>query len=89
MGGRTHRRRDLLGTTQAALIDEMIQRADLARRDRRRARFAVGPPPVFQGSERDIMLVSMVLGRGDRACGEPSSKCSSASTWPRRVPATG
>jgi len=28
---------------------------------------AVGPPPVFQGRERDIMLVSMVLGPGDRS----------------------
>ena len=30
-------------------------------------KIAIGPPPVFQGRERDIMLVSMVLGKGDRA----------------------
>ncbi len=56
----------LLGTSQAALIHEMVNErispVDVVAR-----KIAIGPPPVFQGRERDIMLVSMVLGRGDRA----------------------
>lgn len=56
----------LLGTTQAAriheLVSERISPIDVVAR-----KIAVGPPPVFQGRERDIMLVSMVLGPGDRA----------------------
>lgn len=56
----------LLGTSQAALIHEMvsdrISPIDVVAR-----KIAIGPPPVFQGRERDIMLVSMVLAPGDRA----------------------
>ena len=56
----------LLGTSQAALIHEMVSErispVDVVAR-----KIAIGPPPVFQGRERDIMLVSMVLGPGDRA----------------------
>jgi very-short-patch-repair endonuclease len=56
----------LLGTSQAARIHEMVSERispiDIVAR-----KIAVGPPPVFQGRERDIMLVSMVLGPGDRA----------------------
>ena len=56
----------LLGTSQAALIHEMVSErispVDIVAR-----KIAIGPPPVFQGRERDIMLVSMVLGPGDRA----------------------
>ena len=56
----------LLGTSQAALIHEMVSErispVDVVAR-----KIAIGPPPVFQGRERDIMLVSMVLGHGDRA----------------------
>lgn len=56
----------LLGTAQAAriheLINERISPVDVVER-----KIAVGPPPVFQGRERDIMMVSMVLGPGDRA----------------------
>lgn len=56
----------LLGTSQAALIHEMvsdrISPIDIVAR-----KIAIGPPPVFQGRERGIMLVSMVLGPGDRA----------------------
>jgi very-short-patch-repair endonuclease len=54
----------LLGTAQAALIHEMVSErispADIVTR-----KIAVGPPPVFQGRERDIMLISMVLEPGD------------------------
>jgi very-short-patch-repair endonuclease len=56
----------LLGTSQAALIHKMVSErispVDVVAR-----KIAIGPPPVFQGRERDIMLVSMVLGSGDRA----------------------
>ncbi|RJG05356.1 DUF559 domain-containing protein [Noviherbaspirillum cavernae] len=56
----------LLGTAQAAHIQELvgnrISPADVLAR-----KIAVGPPPVFQGRERDIMMVSMVLAPGDRA----------------------
>lgn len=56
----------LLGTAQAALIHKMVSERispiDIVAR-----KIAIGPPPVFQGRERDIMLVSMVIGSGDRA----------------------
>lgn len=56
----------LLGTTQAAhiheLVSERISPIDVVAR-----KISIGPPPVFQGRERDIMMVSMVLGPGDRA----------------------
>jgi very-short-patch-repair endonuclease len=56
----------LLGIKQSAYIQELVgQRIspiDVVARN-----LAIGPPPVFQGRERDIMLVSMVLGPGDHA----------------------
>lgn len=56
----------LLGTAQAARIHELVSQrispVDVVER-----KIAVGPPPVFQGRERDIMMVSMVLGPGDRS----------------------
>ena len=56
----------LLGTEQAAhihrLITNHISPVDVVERS-----IAVGPPPVFQGRERDIMLISMVLAPGDQA----------------------
>jgi very-short-patch-repair endonuclease len=56
----------LLGTEQAAHIQKLITThispVDVVERS-----IAVGPPPVFQGRERDIMLISMVLGPGDQA----------------------
>jgi very-short-patch-repair endonuclease len=56
----------LLGTTQSAriheLVSERISPVDVVER-----KIAIGPPPVFQGRERDIMMVSMVLGPGDRS----------------------
>lgn len=55
----------LLGTEQAKLINDLINErvspGDIVSR-----KIAVGPPPVFQGRERDIMMVSMVLAPGDR-----------------------
>jgi very-short-patch-repair endonuclease len=56
----------LLGIAQAAHIQELISNrispVDLLAR-----KLSVGPPPAFQGRERDIMLVSMVVGPADRA----------------------
>lgn len=50
----------LMGTKQAAFITDLvhdrIKPSDIIAR-----KIAVGAPPVFQGRERDIMLVSMVL----------------------------
>jgi len=66
MAGRSIGVVTLLGTAQAAhiqgLISNRISPVDIVSRN-----IAIGPPPVFQGRERDIMLVSMVLGPGDRA----------------------
>ena len=56
----------LLGTSQAALIHEMVS-TRISPIDVVARKIAIGPPPVFQGRERDIMLVSMVLGPGDRS----------------------
>lgn len=56
----------LLGTAQAALIHKMVSER-LSPVDVVARKISIGPPPVFQGQERDIMLVSMVVGHGDRA----------------------
>jgi len=56
----------LLGTLQAALIHKMVS-ARISPIDVVARKIAIGPPPIFQGRERDIILVSMVLGPGDRA----------------------
>ncbi|MBK6851985.1 MAG: AAA family ATPase [Burkholderiales bacterium] len=55
----------LLGTSQAARINELVTN-QISQGDIVARRIAVGPPPVFQGRERDIMMVSMVLAPGDR-----------------------
>jgi len=56
----------LYGTAQAARIRGLLEKAvppsEIVAR-----KILVGPPAVFQGSERDIMLISMVLGPGDRS----------------------
>ena len=66
MAGRSIGVVTLLGTAQAAHIQELVSNhispVDVVARN-----IAIGPPPVFQGRERDIMLVSMVLGPGDHA----------------------
>lgn len=55
----------LLGHEQAKhihdLIGDRISPSDVVAR-----KLSVGPPPVFQGRERDIMMVSMVLAPRDR-----------------------
>lgn len=56
----------LLGTNQAAYIQDLIGQR-ISPSDMLARKIAVGAPPVFQGRERDIMMVSMVLQPGDRA----------------------
>lgn len=56
----------LHGTAQAALIHNMVS-ARISPIDVIARKIAIGPPPVFQGRERDIMLVSMVQGPGNQA----------------------
>ena len=56
----------LLGIAQAALIQNLVA-TRISPTDVLARKIAVGPPPVFQGRERDIMLVSMVVAPGDRA----------------------
>lgn len=64
MAGRTIGVVTLMGTEQAnhihELVHEQIPPYDIVNR-----KIAVGPPPVFQGRERDIMMVSMVLVPGN------------------------
>jgi very-short-patch-repair endonuclease len=63
----------LLGNEQAKhindLINERITPGDIVAR-----KIAVGPPPVFQGRERDIMMVSMVLAPKDRTASNIASQ---------------
>lgn len=56
----------LLGTAQAERIQKMVS-GRISPVDVMERKIAIGPPPVFQGRERDIMMVSMVLGPGDHA----------------------
>jgi len=56
----------LLGTDQAKHIHELIH-YQIPLDEIVARRIYVGHPPGFQGQERDIMMVSMVLGPGDRA----------------------
>lgn len=56
----------LLGTLQAAHIHTMVS-SRISPIDIVARKIAIGPPPAFQGRERDIMLVSMVLGPKDRS----------------------
>jgi len=63
----------LLGNEQAKhindLINDRIAPSDIVAR-----KIAVGPPPVFQGRERDIMMVSMVLAPKDRTASNIASQ---------------
>jgi very-short-patch-repair endonuclease len=55
----------LLGNEQAKRIDDLVRRKILTHEIVAR-KIRVGEPPVFQGRESDIMLLSMVLQKGDR-----------------------
>lgn len=66
MAGRTIGIVTLLGNAQAAYINELVQQR-ISQSDVVSRKIQTGAPTVFQGRERDIMLVSMVVGQGDRA----------------------
>jgi very-short-patch-repair endonuclease len=56
----------LLGNNQASLIQDLISKR-ISPLDVVARKITAGQPTVFQGRERDIMLVSMVLAPGDNA----------------------
>jgi very-short-patch-repair endonuclease len=66
LDGRTIGVVTLLGTDQAAHIHKLVT-THISPVDVVKRQIAVGPPPVFQGRERDIMLISMVLAPGDHS----------------------
>lgn len=55
----------LLGSEQAALIGKMVAE-EIGPSEIVGRQLAVGVPSMFQGRERDVMLVSMVLSAGNR-----------------------
>ena len=65
MKGRTVGVVTLLGNEQAKRIDELIRRK-IPTHEIVARKIRVGEPPIFQGRESDIMLLSMVLQKGDR-----------------------
>lgn len=71
MAGRSIGVVTLLGNEQAKLIDDLMRRRIPANEIIAR-RIRIGEPPVFQGRESDIMLVSMVLTKGDRGSPDAS-----------------
>lgn len=66
MDGKTIGVVTLLGHEQARLISEMIS-ARIAPEDIVERDIVVGQPPAFQGRERDIIMLSMVLAPSDRS----------------------
>ena len=66
LDGRTIGVVTLLGTEQAAHIHKLVT-THISPIEVVNRQIAVGPPPVFQGRERDIMLISMVLAPGDHS----------------------
>lgn len=66
LAGRTIGVVSMLGLEQAKRIDSMVrQRIDA--KELMRRKFDVGDARLFQGSERDIMFLSMVVGQGAKA----------------------
>jgi superfamily I DNA and/or RNA helicase len=55
----------LLGNEQAIKIDDLIRR-NIPTNEIVERKIRVGEPPVFQGRESDLMLLSMVLAKSDR-----------------------
>jgi len=68
MAGRSLGVVTLLGHDQARLIDQLIRRR-ISPREIVARRLLTGAPPSFQGQERSIVLLSMVLAKNDRAVG--------------------
>jgi very-short-patch-repair endonuclease len=64
LAGRTIGVVTLLGNEQAKYILELVNKR-IAGEEIIAREISVGPPPVFQGRERDIMMVSMVLQAGN------------------------
>ena len=56
----------MLGSKQAVHIQNLIN-SRISQKDIHERQIIAGNPTVFQGRERDIMMVSMVLASGDRA----------------------
>lgn len=56
----------LQGTGQVRLIDDLLQ-AEVPQVEREKRRLRVGGPPDFQGDERDVMFLSMVIAERRRA----------------------
>jgi very-short-patch-repair endonuclease len=65
MAGRSIGAVTLMGTDQAKLIHSLVARM-IPPEAVVNHKIAVGAPPAFQGRERDIMMISMVYGAGDR-----------------------
>jgi very-short-patch-repair endonuclease len=65
MAGRSIGVVTLLGNEQANLIKNLVN-AEISQAEIVERMIWVGAPPVFQGRERDIMLISNVLEKGDR-----------------------
>lgn len=66
MVGRTIGVVTLLGNEQGAQIWNQIN-SEIPQNEIVARMISVGAPPIFQGRERDIMLISNVLAKGDRA----------------------
>jgi very-short-patch-repair endonuclease len=66
LAGRTIGVVTLKGHAQAAHIHDQVSRR-ISQADVLNRKISIGPPPVFQGRERDIMIISMVIGSQDRA----------------------
>lgn len=61
----------LMGNAQAPFSDKLI-REHVQPKDLLERKISVGAPPVFQGRERDIMLISMVLAPGNQGASNQS-----------------
>lgn len=61
----------LMGNEQAPYIDKLM-REHIQPKDIVERKISVGAPPAFQGRERDIMLLSMVLQPGDHGAANQS-----------------
>lgn len=61
----------LMGNAQAPFIDKLL-REHIQPKDFIERKISVGAPPAFQGRERDIMLMSMVLQPGDHGASNQS-----------------
>jgi hypothetical protein len=68
----------LQGSGQVRLIEDLLQ-PRVAPEEWETRRLRVGTPPAFQGDERDVVFLSMVVADRRRAV---TARGSGASTWP-------